>query len=49
MRTRTVTAILTLLLAFGAVACDDTVEGIQEDAESIEDGIEEGADEATDE
>lgn len=36
MRFRGTAAVLTLLLAFGAVACDDTVSGIQEDAQELE-------------
>jgi predicted small secreted protein len=47
MRRPLTAALLTALLALGTAACDDTVEGIQEDAESIEEGVEAGVDEAT--
>ena len=39
MRTRLTAALLAGLLAFGAAACDDTMEGIEEDAEQIDEGI----------
>lgn len=48
MRTR-LTALLTmLLLSFGVVACDDTVDGLQEDAEDIQEGAGDAADDLED-
>ncbi len=39
MRTRLTAGILAALLSLGLVACDDTVEGIEEDAEQLDDGV----------
>ena len=47
MRRRLTATFLIALFALGTAACDDTVDGIQEDAESIEQGVEAGVDEAT--
>lgn len=44
MRTRLATILSILLLALGVAACDDTADGVGEDAEQIQ----EGADDAVD-
>jgi predicted small secreted protein len=41
--------LLVLLLAVGVAACDDTVEGIEDDAGTIGEEVEEGVDDVTDE
>lgn len=48
MRTRLGTALSLLLLACGLVACDDTLGGVQEDAEEIQDGAGDAADDLED-
>jgi predicted small secreted protein len=49
VRTTPATLLLLLLLVLGSAACDDTVEGIQEDADTIGEEVEEGIEDATDE
>lgn len=49
MKTRITAAMFILLLALGAAACDDTVDGIQDDAETIQSEVEEGVNDATNE
>lgn len=48
MRTRLLSLLTVLLLALGAVACDDTVEGVGEDAEDIEEGAGQAGEELED-
>lgn len=38
MRTRLTSLLAVLLLAFGVAACDDTVDGVGEDLQDIEEG-----------
>ncbi|HUG84359.1 MAG TPA: hypothetical protein VMM13_07325 [Euzebya sp.] len=38
MHTRLTAALTVLLIALGVVACDDTVEGLRDDAEDIQEG-----------
>lgn len=44
MRTRLTAMIAVLLMAFGATACDDTTEGLEEDTQELEEGVEEADD-----
>lgn len=44
-RARLAALSLSLLLAFGATACDDTEAGLEEDTEELGDEVEQGADE----
>lgn len=48
MTRRLSSLLLVLLLAMGIAACDDTAEGIQEDAGTIGEEVEEGVNDATD-
>lgn len=38
MRTRLTVTLMILGLALGAAACDDTADGVQDDAQEIQDG-----------
>lgn len=49
MHHRLLTLLVALLLPFGAVACDDTGEGLQQDVEDIESEVEEEIQEELDE
>ncbi|MEE8601393.1 hypothetical protein [Euzebya tangerina] len=49
LSSRLASALLVVLIALGLAACDDTVDGIQDDAETIESEVEEGIEDATDE
>ena len=46
MRSRLLTVFLSGLLAFGLVACDDTGDGVEQDAQDIEQGADQQLDEA---
>lgn len=49
IRTRIAPLALSVALAFGVAACDDTADGVAEDTEEMEDGAEEQMEEGTDE
>lgn len=44
MRTRLTAALTVVLLALGVAACDDTVEGVRDDAQDIQEGAGDAAD-----
>ncbi len=48
MRTRLTTLLMLATLVLGVAACDDTSDGIQEDAQDIEQGAEDALDDLED-
>ncbi|MGI9015497.1 MAG: hypothetical protein ACR2HR_00080 [Euzebya sp.] len=44
MRSRLTTILIVVLLAVGVVACDDTSQGLQDDAQDIQEGVEDAVD-----
>ncbi len=44
MRTRTTAILTAVLLMLGVAGCDDTLDGLQEDAEEVEEGAGEALD-----